>query len=69
MNDENTLDGVCTEIRCRYGRKPVATWFNTSNGKWVCYPCAISINTKAMQYQIKRPCISSKEHILALLKA
>ena len=70
IDEENKMDGVCTEMRCRYGRKPKATWINEWTGKWVCYPCAQAMNSHSVQLgSSKRPCISSREHMLNLLKA
>lgn len=68
IDEENKLDGICTEIRCRYGRKPKASWINVWSGQWVCYPCAQAMNTEAVQWKMKPPCISSRDHMLNLLK-
>lgn len=66
MNEENTYLGTCTELRCMYGRKPQATWFNTFSSKWICYPCAQAQNRAFLQFgQITtRACISGKEKML-----
>lgn len=66
--EAGTLDGVCTRMRCQYSKiKPRATHFNTSEGKWVCFPCAQRINSEALAYGAKRPCISGKEYMLRVI--
>ena len=68
---------VCTTLRCSYSKlKPKATHFNTTEGRWVCFPCAQEANRHStqtsMKYgfpEIKRPCISSQEYMMAVLLA
>jgi hypothetical protein len=73
------MDGHCATIRCSYGRiKPKATWYNTTNGSWVCFTCAQEANRAAMQMRMKyggKPihpapppvCITAQEYVLKLL--
>ena len=65
---------VCTTLRCSFSkRQPKATHFNTTEGRWVCFPCAQVANRNSTQQSLKygwtekRPCISGKEYMLKLL--
>jgi hypothetical protein len=78
FNDKGEMDGTCSTIRCSYGRiKPKATWYNTTNGSWVCFTCAQEANRNAMQMRLKyggagsplppQVCIPAQEYVLKLL--
>jgi hypothetical protein len=80
FNDKSEMDGTCSTIRCSYGRiKPKATWYNTTNGNWVCFTCAQEANRNAMQMRLKYggtpdrqvppPCITAQEHTFKLLSS
>ena len=81
FDDKGEMDGPCTSIRCNYGRRnmpPKATWFHTSEGRWVCFTCAQDANRAMMQMRMKyasQPirempppvCIPAQEYVLKLL--
>jgi hypothetical protein len=81
FNSKSEMDGPCATIRCSYGKlKPKATWFNTSNGNWVCFTCAQEANRTMMQQRMKYAgklvhempppvCIPAQEYVLKLLSA
>lgn len=46
---------------------PKATWFSTSQNRWVCLACAQSLNRAALQSYKPRDAITGQEFLMRML--